>query len=379
MTVLITCTLFKSRVNRNINTFAVIVLSAFVVISISFKFKNVFKLLRNKDFSFQFHIIFTVDLDAENEVMTHVLNADIAVMHVRNVIDQTVQLSKHIKLNKIIDFEEKDCYHLNASNAHLITKINWKKWTFNIAIAELIITISCFNFEVNQFKILVKTSIDSFTSIEVKFKFTITLFTALIELITIENIIIYNILIIQQRLLATIDAFSIIWKKNNTINVSKFEWMFINIIFDVKSNTFKVYFVNSQNREIIDKKFDKLHRNDKLKWITDVTSYDFSMFVVWRMIHILKSSVKKNWIVINIREFNKIIVSDDYFMSLQTDITNLMNKCLYVNVINETSYFHQWSMKIIDRYKLIVMLHRDNEQWNVTLINFRNSSVYIQR
>ena len=80
--VLITCISFKSRINRNINIFVVIVLLTFAVISVSFKFKNVFKLLQNKDFLFQFHIIFIVNLNIENEIIIYILNADIAVMHV---------------------------------------------------------------------------------------------------------------------------------------------------------------------------------------------------------------------------------------------------------------------------------------------------------
>ena len=40
--------------------------------------------------------------------------------------------------------------------------------------------------------------------------------------------------------------------------------MFIDTIFDAKIESFKIYFVNLQNREIINKKFDKFHEQSKL-------------------------------------------------------------------------------------------------------------------
>ena len=39
--------------------------------------------------------------------MTHVLNVKIVFVHVRNAIDKLILLSKHIKLNHIIDFKKK--------------------------------------------------------------------------------------------------------------------------------------------------------------------------------------------------------------------------------------------------------------------------------
>ena len=47
--------------------------------------------------------------------------------------------------------------------------------------------------------------------------------------------------------------------------------------------------------------------------------------------------------------------------------------------MNEANYFHQWFVKILNCYKFIIVFHRDNEQWNVTFINFKNNSTYVQR
>ena len=72
------------------------------------------------NFLFQFDIIFIIDLNIKDKIIIYVINANIAVMHIYNIINKALQLSKHIKLNKIINFKEKDYYYLNI----LIIKIN---------------------------------------------------------------------------------------------------------------------------------------------------------------------------------------------------------------------------------------------------------------
>ena len=156
--------------------------------------------------------------------------------------------------------------------------------------------------------------------------------------------------------------------------------MSIKIISDIKSKFSRVYFVDSQDREFINQKFNKLQRKKKMNWIRDAISYDFFIFVVWRIVHATnKNSIKKDRIVIDIRDLNKMSESNDYFMSLQSNIINFVNECSYVNVMNAIEFFHQWLIKIANRHKLIVVSHKDNEQFNVIVMRFRNSSTYVQR
>ena len=56
--------------------------------------------------------------------MTHILNVKIIFVHVKNAIDKSILLSRYIKLNRIINFEEKDCYAANIIDVHLIIEIN---------------------------------------------------------------------------------------------------------------------------------------------------------------------------------------------------------------------------------------------------------------
>ena len=56
--------------------------------------------------------------------MTHVLNVKIIFVHVKNAIDKSILLLKHIKLNRIINFKKKDYYAINIINVYLIIEIN---------------------------------------------------------------------------------------------------------------------------------------------------------------------------------------------------------------------------------------------------------------
>ena len=56
--------------------------------------------------------------------------------------------------------------------------------------------------------------------------------------------------------------------------------MSIEIQFDVKIKTIKIYFLESQNRQLINEMFDKLHVQNRIKYIIQSTSHDYFVFVI---------------------------------------------------------------------------------------------------
>ena len=42
-------------------------------------------------------------------------------------------------------------------------------------------------------------------------------------------------------------------------------------------------------------------------------------------------------------------------------------------------FFYQWRVHLLNRHKLIVVIHRDQKNFNVTIMNYKNSSTYVQR
>ena len=116
-----------------------------------------------------------------------------------------------------------------------------------------------------------------------------------LKIITFMSIIIYkSISKIQQKLQKTTKFFSNIWSdSNDTINIFKKNWMFINIISNVKFDLFRVYSFDSQNKKFVNKKFDKFYVEKKFRWTTKPTFYKFSIFVIWKIIHFSNENLIK--------------------------------------------------------------------------------------
>jgi hypothetical protein len=103
----------------------------------------------------------------------------------------------------------------------------------------------------------------------------------------------------------------------------------------------KSYKVPSNERVIIDTALNKFHNQDKFEWTIKSISYIFPIFVVWRTLYKNGILIRKNLAVIDIRKFNKIVISDAYSISLQSDIIKIIFDCKYISVINETDFFYQ--------------------------------------
>jgi hypothetical protein len=190
------------------------------------------------------------------------------------------------------------------------------------------------------------------------------------------KIIVYDIVTVRQQFFSTAEKFSL-WNKieNTIINVSENEWMSITLKSEFKIETIKVYSMRLKKRELIDEIFDKLHHQNKMHWITEFTSHDASVFVIWRMMN----EEKKDKIVVNIRKLNKIVESDSYSMSLQIDIISTVAECKFIFVVNAAAFFYQFRVRKKNRHKLIVVSHREQEYFSVASMSFKNSSAYAQR
>ena len=57
----------------------------------------------------------------------------------------------------------------------------------------------------------------------------------------------------------------------------------------------------------------------------------------------------------------------------------IVRECQYIFVIDCSIFFYQWHVHFFDRHKLIVVNHKKQKNFNVAIMNFKNSSVYVQR
>ena len=102
----------------------------------------------------------------------------------------------------------------------------------------------------------------------------------------------------------------------------------------------KIYSLEFKNKMIINNIFNKLHQKEKMFWSNNHISSEYSVFVVWRNQLVDEKIIKKNRIIVDFQELNKIIKSDIYFIFLQTDMINAVAECLYISIIDAVFFFY---------------------------------------
>lgn len=129
----------------------------------------------------------------------------------------------------------------------------------------------------------------------------------------------------------------------------------------------------------MNKEFDKLHEQDRVDWFSQSTSFEFSVFVVWRTIVIDENFVRKSRVIVDIRSLNKISIKDSHSLSLQTDVIFAVKDCYFITVVDVASFFFQWRVNESDCHKFIVVSHWDQKYFNVAVQEYCNLSSYVQR
>jgi hypothetical protein len=102
----------------------------------------------------------------------------------------------------------------------------------------------------------------------------------------------------------------------------------------------KLYKIPSNERVIIDTALNKLYNQNKFEWIIKPTPYIFPIFIIWRTLYKDGIPIRKDRAVVDIREFNKIAISDTYFIPLQFDIIKAILDCKYISIMDETDFFY---------------------------------------
>ena len=125
----------------------------------------------------------------------------------------------------------------------------------------------------------------------------------------------------------------------------------------------------------MNKKFNKYNEQKWLNWTKTKTFFTFPMFIIWKMIN----DEKKNQMIIDIQTLNKIIMFDVYLLLLQTEIIALLRNKKYISIIDCFKFFHQWRIKWNHKHHFIISSHQNQEIWNVVVMKYKNSVVYIQR
>ena len=282
-------------------------------------------------------------------IYAHIINADIKIILIKNNNYTFVKILRNFRLNKITEITYSDACLVNSVFKNLVlrhSKTYHKKAWFE--------------------KII--TAISSVTNA-----------VEIIDIIFSNDVTIHksskNVVQIFFKLILKHSA---LWTSYEFVELSEKNWMriFLKLDWETKiKNKAKMYSIEVKDKNVIDTTFDKIHEKKKLKWTFEVTSFNFSCFVVWRE----SVDQKKKRVVIDIRSLNSITMFDAYSISLQTDIIQAVSDCQYISVIDCFEFFYQWRIHFDDRHKLTVVIHRDQEIFKVAVMSFRNSSSYVQR
>ena len=189
------------------------------------------KKLSNRDYLFELELL---------SAYAHVANVAISAIYVQNDAVESRVISTRAKLDHLVEFEEQSCFQINVSEHFWAAKSEIQMHALD---------------DVKQTRLN-------------------------------NEINVYETLDEVNKLRVLIEKFVNLWIDSDiTINLSKKNWMIISLNDDWNSVhaskiADKVYSMSERDRKMIDEKFDKLHREDKMKWSSISMFFDFSIFVV---------------------------------------------------------------------------------------------------
>ena len=290
------------RVRRTLRVEKKFVIEVNIIVKLSIDLRD--DSILDKDYLFEFNF---------SNTYAHIVDVFVWFVYVKNDFNTSLEISRHAHMNQLVEFEKQDCYQISSED-HV--------WAINENI-----------------------KIDTFEN------------NSQSKLINEMNV--YDDFDEVVKLQSFVDEFVILWENTNkTINLSKNEWMTISLSSDwnsihVSRIDHKIYSLDERDRLVIDKKFDKLHEKSKMQWFFKLTFFEFSIFVIWRTVSddSNEESKKKHRVVTNIRELNKLIITNKQFILMQVDIITLMRDCEHISLMNDFVFFLQFLVVEEDKHK----------------------------
>ena len=175
-----------------------------------------------------------------------------------------------------------------------------------------------------------------------------------------------------------------IWKESDhTVKIPESHWLTILLkdSWDDRKVSQRAYPLGAKDQAIVDEEFDRLHQQKKMDWTEQLTPFRAPVFVVWKTVHVRPEKIlnQKARVVVDIQALNKILATNSYPLPLQGDIISAVRGCKYISTVDATGFFHQWNVATANWEKLTVTSHRGQEHFNVTVMGYKNSPLYVQR
>lgn len=116
-------------------------------------------------------------------------------------------------------------------------------------------------------------------------------------------------------------GYLLIWESQDFVQILLKRWIKISLKPSWKSKVLfiksRVYPLDNNARCLVDNTFDEMHKQGHLQFTTDLTLFSFPVFIIW------KTDVqgkKKSRAVVDICKLNEWVLSDSYFLLLQSEI-----------------------------------------------------------
>ena len=212
------------RVDRLIRIKRVISLSSHSIINVFVQIRDNFCLSFDKDYMFHSKVNF--ELKSKKNVYFHIVNVNIFMIQICNIIDETYIISRHVKLNRVLDYEKKDCYMTTSKNAHLIVKSKKQifKNSFKLVLTKFVNVSMLIDELILNLVTIVNNVVFDIENFDTTTKSIFSRISLISEIVTSRDIIIYENNHAQSQLKQIIDQFSTLWiDHNQSINISKNE------------------------------------------------------------------------------------------------------------------------------------------------------------
>ena len=95
----------EKRVDRLIRIKKIIFLSFYFVTNMFIQIRDNFYLSIDKNYMFHSKINF--ELKSKNDVYFYIVDVNMSIIQIRNIINETYIVSRHVKLNRVLDYEKK--------------------------------------------------------------------------------------------------------------------------------------------------------------------------------------------------------------------------------------------------------------------------------
>ena len=283
-------------------------------------------------------------------VYTHIVDEKMSSVFVQNDTDRPILLPKNVKLGHVMEYEENGCYSVDSDHQELAVKPPKRRNWFKKALRGAMATAAAFGAAITS------------TPQEFVHPTGVTIHGTPTATSSIANVV---------------DQFPNLWKDTGQVNLPESESMDIPLVDNwkdlYKPGQARVYPLGEKDKAVIDKTFDELHEQNRMEWTTSSTPFSFPCFVVWR------DDTKKGRVVVDIRALNKITMPDAYPMPSQAEIIAMIKDATHISTIDAASFFYQWLVNRLHRYRLTVSSHRGQETFRVPIMGYRNSPAYVQR